>query len=165
MLETYGIDNYFKSDPRTKDASSAIYRLVCGGHCSRMDPISGPPGFGRGVMLAGLGMEHQHSVDPDLMVETLNQWMTIRGRNLRESLAGEQGERHGFLVIDALRMPATRWAAERGLDFRPTIPPDLPEEIDVLWVLVNELLLRFDRQTGWQAQLISAVDYETFVAE
>jgi hypothetical protein len=88
----------------------------------------------------------------DTMVDRLDQWFASpRTTNLRESLSQDPPgtERIAFLIFDALTEPEVRSADEQGLAFRPTRAPLLPDEVDVLWILIGPVACRYDRTRGW----------------
>lgn len=113
ILEQHNIDDYRNlpsnaSSPEAYRACLHIGWLLRGGECSRMSSI--PEGLGAGVIPIGIGLGHVRNGDPNTIVALVRLWLEMKSGNMRTSLGGERGERHGVLVADA-----NRWRGAHSL--------------------------------------------------
>ncbi|MGV9836549.1 hypothetical protein ACWDUL_20505 [Nocardia niigatensis] len=149
VLEHHDISDYrcglnaSASSPELRQACERIRWLLRGGECSR---IGGESPFAPGVLLLGVGWEHGSSGDPDVFADLLQCWLDQRSSNMRASLAGEAGVRHGVLVVEEAMVGEARSVGEEGRQRAPARPLRLPDEIDVFWVVIGPRWLRFDGQ-------------------
>ncbi len=151
VLERYKVTDYRVGvgavDVELRAACNRVGWLLRGGECSCMD-FEGEPPFAPGVIVLGLEWGHSRSGDPDVFANLVQLWLDRRSANLRASLVREPGAHHGVVVVDESMVGEAQSATEMGLEFLPEVPLQLPEELDVLWVLIGSLWLRFDRRTG-----------------
>lgn len=88
----------------------------------------------------------------DVVAERVERWLhSPQARNLVESLTRSAADfRHAVLWLDE---DAERWSAdEQGVQFVPSRPFSLPTGIDVLWLFVGSVVLRYDG--SWTAALV-----------
>ncbi|MFD6356629.1 hypothetical protein [Nocardia tengchongensis] len=134
----YGLN---ASSPELRQACERISWLLRGGECHR---VGGESPFPPGVLLLGVGWERGASEDPDVFADLLQTWLDQRSSNMRASLAGERGVRHGVLVVEEAMVGEARSIGEEGRERAPARPLCLPAEIDVFWVVIGPRWLRFD---------------------
>jgi hypothetical protein len=96
----------------------------------------------------------------DTVAERIDLWLASDDSgNLRDSLANESGtEHHAVLVLDASTEPEWKAAIHQGLEFCPTMPISLPNEIDVLWFIIGPVACRYNPSTGWRSTLTPDAD-------
>ncbi len=159
VLERHGIEDWRQhpADP-TSEAFTACWsvgHLVRYSECSRMKSI--PEGWGPGIVNMGVGFGHRRKGDPNEIIETVEAFLETKdGRNLRRSLEGEPGQRHGVLVAD---WTVSEWhtVEELGEAYLPTESFDLPPEIDFLWVIIFGRWVCYDRAaSAWTAGAVPA---------
>lgn len=106
--------------------------------------------WGPGVILLGVSSERSAIGNPDIFASEVQDWLSSEySAKLRRSFTSEDGERHGVLVADDFAVSESSVAKELGHRFKPTRPIRLPRELDVLWIIVASVVLRFDA-TGWE---------------
>lgn len=149
QLETFGIRqtrSYNLPDSTAADRRSAesalwaVWRRTNNSICMAHDVLPGEsPGidlhFSYGLVRTG---------DADVIAMRVQMWLDSEvSTNLIASLEGVQAEvRHAALWLSA--EGETESAREQGTDFCPTRPMRLPTPIDVLWIFIGPIVLRFD---------------------
>jgi hypothetical protein len=154
ILEQHGVTStraavHMAADPRIMTALRFIEARTNGAICIRQDLL---PGQIPGIDIA-LASSYVRTDRADRIVQRVELWLaSSECENLKTSLANEIGmERHAVLVFDAGTEPEHRAATKQGLEFCPTIPISLPDEIDVLWLIVGPIACRYSPSMGWRS--------------
>ncbi|MGW4214989.1 hypothetical protein ACWEIJ_43925 [Lentzea sp. NPDC004789] len=93
----------------------------------------------------------------DILVDRVELWLASEehSKNLLDSLSTEpSAQRHAVLVFDYDTEPECRSAGEQGISFRPTRRLQLPEQIDVLWLILGPVACRYTAGNGWRTTLM-----------
>jgi hypothetical protein len=154
VLEQEGdteVDSYAIGRPeRVRVATAAIRGLIHGALCHRRDPLTEEQA---GVDV-WLGQAYVRTGRPDTIAQRVQLWLDRGGKhvtNLVETLDLEQDgtRRHAALVLAVREEPEYRAAVEMGTRFVPTIGIDLPDPVDVLWVVLGPVVMRYAAARGW----------------
>jgi hypothetical protein len=154
VLDAHGITTTRGLAPfgRPKPLASAIaviFNRTQGALCLRRDPHSNErPGID--VALASGSIRTERA---DTISERLQLWLdSSKSSNLRESLANEPAGtiRHAVVVFDAQTEPEYPAAMEQGTTFCPSLPLQLPAEIDVVWFILGPIASCFTVKAGWR---------------
>lgn len=150
VLEQGGITGTRGALPRTEEeriALAEVHRLTGGAICMARPALPG----GGGIRIR-VGWGYTREGDPNVLAFRIQAWLdSPLGANLAHSLRQSRfARRHGVLTFDSSE-PEYWSAAEAGLEFGPTVDLTLPPQIDVLWCLIGPVLLRYDREQGWQS--------------
>jgi hypothetical protein len=87
----------------------------------------------------------------DTIAQRLQLWLaSSRSSNLRASLANEPAGtiRHGVAVFDAQTEPEYPASVQQETLFCPTLPLELPVEVDVMWFILGPVAGRYAND-GW----------------
>ena len=133
--------------PENEQLRARLFALIGRGWAS----IDNSGAWGPGIILLGVSSGRSANGDPNIFASEVQDWLSnAYSEKLRKSLAHEYGERHGVLVADDFAVSESSLARELGSTFRPTLALKLPRELDVLWIIVAEIVLRFEATTGWE---------------
>jgi hypothetical protein len=152
VLEQNGIDRVGVLDEAivwpsaaARQAARSIAELTQGVTCHRREasPSSSP-----GIDLA-LGDYGTTTTHPDAFARRIQTWLdSEHATTLRTQLANElEGtERHAVLVFDPAVEPGTDISVS---EFLPSVPLELPPEIDVAWFVVGAVACQYTASNGW----------------
>jgi hypothetical protein len=152
VLETQGITSTrgpMPSDPAGERAWWRIAGRTRNAICLA-SPANPTAGLHGGVFLS---MSHGfvRTSRADTIAERIQTWFDTetKSANLVASLdRSEYNQGHAVLVFDGLEPES--WSAQDADTFLPTRPMDLPEPVDVVWVLLGSCTLRYSADDGWQ---------------
>lgn len=149
LLEQAGITDTRTARSTTNDlrhALTEISQLTHGAICMATEPFGGQAG----IQLS-LGFGYMRTGRADVIAFRVQGWLDSElSFNLRRSLGPEFSSRHGVLIFDPSE-PEYWSAQEIDGDFLPATHLNLPSEIDVLWCIVGQRVLRFEPALGWQS--------------
>jgi hypothetical protein len=96
------------------------------------------------------------TADPNVVVKRVQMWLDSKqSANLTASLVRSGADqKHGALWLST--EAESQSAAEQGIEFCPTLSLRLPSGLDVLWIFVTPLALRYDG--SWVAISLSRAD-------
>ncbi|MGW6655597.1 hypothetical protein [Rhodococcus sp. NPDC055024] len=152
-LEKNGIRDARKADWRTQVRIGA---LLHGGACYVFDNAPFEPG----IFLAGHMHGHERPYDIDTAIrDRVQHWLDTESSNMRASLAEEVGLRCG-VVVAPLRGAAFSLVRSLTEDFDalsalPSMPLDLPGEIQTLVVVAGCHALRFTPPNTWHRKILA----------
>ena len=148
IVTTHGLHPFGLPEPLAS-AIVAIITRTQGAVCDRRDLLTNErPGID--VALASGSVRTERA---DTIAQRLQLWLdSAESSNLRESLANEPAgtTRLGVVVFDAQTEPEHPAAMEQGTAFCPTIPLQLPAEVDVVWFILGPIASRFAATDGWR---------------
>ena len=133
-------------------AAAALWAVAARTHgaiCLAHDPFRGDQ---PGVDL-NFAAGHVRTAQADTLVDRVELWLASEehSQNLLTSLANEpEAEDHAVLVFDHQTEPEYWSATEGGTAFCPTREIQLPDEIDVLWLIIGPIACRYSATDGWR---------------
>lgn len=126
-------------------ALQSIADLTQGALCLGRKPLEG----GSPGVVPQFSWVTVRTTDPDVLAERVELWLgTDESDNLRASLENADAVvRHAALVFDPQTEPEFRAASDPV--FVPTRQIDLGDHIDVLWLILGGVGLRYRTEEGW----------------
>ncbi|MFE0022807.1 hypothetical protein [Amycolatopsis sp. NPDC059021] len=165
VLEQHGIVSTHgprSEDPAVAAALWAIAMRTHGAICMAHNPVRDEkPGIDVAFVAGYVRTERA-----DVLVDRVELWLhnDDHSKNVRTSLTNEPStERHAVLVFDHQTEPEYWSATEQGVGFCPTRDLQLPDAIDVLWIIIGPIACRFSASEGWRA--LRMPDEETTAPE
>jgi hypothetical protein len=148
VYETLGRSLWTEQDREVAEALRNIAKLT-GDTVCQGTPV--PPGR-HGSVRVQRAWRYLRTGDPNTLVDRIEAWFEAGlGENLIESLANEaEAVRHAVLVFDSTE-PEIEAAIQQGMSFCPSVPPALPDVIEVLWLILGPVGCRFIVGEGWSS--------------
>lgn len=144
--EIYDTDHGSLWSPANERLRTQLAGLIGRGWAS----VDNSGAWGPGIILLGVSSGRSAMGNPDILASEIQDWLNSEySTKLRRSFTDQDGECHGVLVADDFAVSESSVAKEFGYRFKPTLPIQLPRELDVLWIIVAGVVLRFD-STGWE---------------
>ena len=129
-------------EAEVREAVTGIYERAGDCVCEGRAPIA-DQGTGVDVTVA---WGTTRSQNPNDLVERVCRWLNSdvkQAANLRKSFADVTADtaRHAVVPLDSAS--SAEWWTIQESGFNPTVTPDLPDEVDSLWLMAGQVTLSF----------------------